>query len=366
MDAVTQGQYSTANDEIDLFDLLDDIRDKWYWVAGSTVVCIIAAALYILQATPVYQTEVVYKPVAVADLLPLNQPRLNEVFELAAGNRYITPDLAFREAREYALSGAVLQAFYDVLLSEKDPALLPLIYDDRLSAEQNFREFSERFTSVDPSPKQTDVFLRIKFDLSDAALASRVLNRFSDFMQQQHLDAIRQEVSLRIQARLDQWRIKADEMRAQYMAEKARRLLTLEEAAAVAASINQQRPLYDAERVSVGSQPPLYMMGEKALRAEILQLKGRAQRGADAYITGLPELLWKIKIVEETSIAWEKVKYIRLDQPAFVPLSASKPRKSLVLALGAVSGGMAGILFALLAAAKVRRQQRKLSELSAV
>ena len=108
------------------------------------------------------------------------------------------------------------------------------------------------------------------------------------------------------------------------------------------------------------------MMGEKALRAEILQLKGRAQRGADAYITGLPELLWKIKIVEETSIAWEKVKYIRLDQPAFVPLSASKPRKSLVLALGAVSGGMAGILFALLAAAKVRRQQRKLSELSAV
>ncbi|QQD23866.1 hypothetical protein GJQ55_04945 [Venatoribacter cucullus] len=362
MEPMNQGQYNHAADEIDLFDLIDDIKEKWYWLIGTGLVSVVLAGLYAFMATPTFQTEVVYKPVTEAELLPLNQPRLKDVFDIAADKSYMTAEQAFKDVRAQALSGSLLREFYNLLLSEKDPQLLPLIFNEKISPEQNFSKFTERFSSVDPGAKQNDVFLRLKFELSDAALASAVLNRYSDFMLQKHRDETREAVSMRIEAKLDQWRIQADEMRTKYLAEKERRLLTLEEAAAVAASINQQRPLYDAERVSVGAQPPLYMMGEKALRSEITQLKGRAQRGEDAYIAGLPELLWKIKTVEETQIAWNRVKYIQLDQSAIVPLSAIKPRKLLVLALGAVAGGMAGIMFALMAAAQVRRRQRKLNE----
>ncbi len=362
MEPMNQGQYNHAADEIDLFDLIDDIKEKWYWLIGTGLVSVVLAGLYAFMATPTFQTEVVYKPVTEAELLPLNQPRLKDVFDIAADKSYMTAEQAFKDVRAQALSGSLLREFYNLLLSEKDPQLLPLIFNEKISPEQNFSKFTERFSSVDPGAKQNDVFLRLKFELSDAVLASVVLNRYSDFMLQKHRNESREAVSMRIEAKLDQWRIQADEMRTKYLAEKERRLLTLEEAAAIAASINQQRPLYDAERVSVGAQPPLYMMGEKALRAEIAQLKSRAQRGEDAYIAGLPELLWKIKTVEETQIAWNRVKYIQLDQSAIVPLSPIKPRKLLVLALGAVAGGMAGIMFALVAAAQSRRKQRKLVE----
>lgn len=362
MEPMNQGQFNQATDEIDLFDLIDDIKEKWYWLIGTGLVSVVLAGLYAFLTTPTFQTEVVYKPVTEAELLPLNQPRLKDVFDIAADKSYLTVDEAFKNVRAHALSGSVLREFYNLLLSEKDPEVLPLIYNEKFSSEQNFSKFTERFSSVDPGAKQNDVFLRLKFELSDPVLASAVLNRYSDFMLQKHREETRAAVSMRVEAKVDQWRIQADEMRTKYLADKERRLLTLEEAAAVAASINQQRPLYDAERVSVGAQPPLYMMGEKALRSEIAQLKSRAQRGEDAYIAGLPELLWKIKTVEDTNIAWDRVKYIQLDQSAIVPLSPIKPRKLLVLALGAVAGGMAGIMFALLAAAQSRRKQRKLAE----
>ena len=50
-----------AEDEIDLFDLIDDIKSKWYWLVGTAFVGVVVAVLYALLATPTYRTELVYK-----------------------------------------------------------------------------------------------------------------------------------------------------------------------------------------------------------------------------------------------------------------------------------------------------------------
>ena len=174
MEPVNHMQQNYMADEIDLFDLIDDIKEKWYWLVGTTAVFLLMAGLYAFVATPTYQTEVVFKPVGEADLLPLNQPRLKDVFDVPADKAYLTSEQAFKDVRTQALSGSVLRDFYNMLLAEQDPVLLPLIYNAALSSEQNFSQFSARFTSVDPGAKQNDVFLRLKFELSDAALASVV------------------------------------------------------------------------------------------------------------------------------------------------------------------------------------------------
>ena len=346
-------------DEIDLFDLIDDIRSKWRWLLAGFVVCFGVAIVYALLVAPVYQTSVVLRDVTEAELLALNKPKLRDVF----GGDVITPEKAFKEVRAQALSAAVAGDFYKVLVERNYPGLNDLIVDSSITPEQNFAVFSERLKHRDPGDKDTDVFLEITFDLENADLAAKVLNDFSEFVIESYREDKRSFVSMRISSQLESWRTDADEKRTQYFAQKQRTLFDLKEAAEVAASIKQDRPLYSGERVAVGATPPLYMMGEKVLRTQIKELEMRSTDGnEDAYIAGLPELLWKIKQVEESGIDWSLVHFIDFDQKAMAPRKAIKPRKALIAALGGVAGLMLGTIAALLAAAQARRKVRKAAE----
>ncbi len=341
------------DDEIDLFDLIDDIKEKWHWLAGTVALSLCLALVYAYKATPIYQTEVVYKEVSEADLLPLNQPRLEEVFSLSS-------EKAFKEVRALARSGSTKRAFYNQLIAEKNDALLVLIYDEKLTEEQNFGEFSERFAYIDPGAKDTDVLLRIRFELSDPDWATQLLNRYSDFVLQRYLDEVRNTVELSKQVRLEALHLEADGLRTQYLAQKNQRMLALAEASSIAASIKQKMPFYSGNNNALlGSQPPLFMMGQTVIDTELSQIRSRAERNEDAYIAGLPELNWKIQNLEKATVNWKGVRFVQLDQPAVLPLKPIKPRKLMVVALGGIAGGMAGVMFALLAAALVRHRKSR-------
>lgn len=200
---------------------------------------------------------------------------------------------------------------------------------------------------------------KVKFAFSSPVLAANILNQYSDFIVQRYEDEKKSTVENRIQAQLAQWRIQAEDLSSEYQANKTQRLLALKEAAAVAKSINQQRPLYDGERVALGVEPPLYMMGFKALESEIKQIEQRSNE--NSYIKGLPELLSKIARAEAAKIQWQQLKFIEEDQQAVTPLSPIKPKKKLIVAIGVVAGGMMGVFMALLVAAWKRRQKAKVS-----
>ena len=350
-----------ANDEIDLFDLLDDLTANWIWLAASVVLFLLAALAYALLATPTYQTEVVYKPVKESDLLQLNQPRLKDV--LGFNDTYLTPKQAFANLRSEALSSNTLREFYDQQLETQTPQQLELIHNPQMTTEQNTLKFIERFSHVDPSTKETDAFLRLKFNVSDALFATQVLNQYSDYVLSKNKDRMQESVTLQIQAQFEQWQMQADQLRTQYFAKKKQRLAELTEAVSIAQKINQQNPVYGAERFAIGSQPPLYMMGVKALSAEIEALNNRADvEQEEAYITGLAEVLWKIKTAESVNINWHSLRFVEQDQNAVIPLSAIQPKKKLIVVIGAVAGFMFGAVLAIAVAAWKRRQQIKLTE----
>lgn len=345
--------HTVSHDEIDLFDLIDDIKDKWYWLVGTVALSLCFALIYAFNASPVFQTEVVYKEVRESELLQLNQPRLQDVFSL-------TSEMAFKEVRALARSGNTKRAFYNELLTENDATLRELIYDEKFTPEQNFSKFSDRFTYADPGAKEIDVLLRIKFELNDPQWATTLLNRYSDFVLQRYLAEVQSALELSKKSRLDALHLEAEGLRTAYKAEKKQRMLQLEEASSIAASIKQNMPFYSGNNNALlGSQPPLFMLGQTVLNAELAQMRGRDERDEDEFIPGLPELNWKIQNLQEVHVNWDGVRFVQLDQSAVLPLKPIKPRKLMVVALGGVAGGMAGVMFALLAAAQVRRRKSK-------
>lgn len=346
------------DDEIDLFELIDDIKSNWKWLFGAGFLCTLAALVYALIATPTFQAEIIYKPVKNVDLLQLNQPRLQEV--LGFSGSYISPKQAFADVRLEILSSNTIREFYAQLLKENNPQLLEIIYNPEITDEQNTTKFLERFIHTDPGPKDSDLFFSVKLELSNADLAASVLNEFSQFVLAKNHAEVEESVTLQIQARLEQWHLQAEELRSKYFVKKEQRLVSLNEAAIVAKKINQQNSLYGSERFAIGNQPPLYMMGEKALRAEIEELQNRPDtENEEAYIVGLSDLLWKIKVAEEANIGWDKITFVQQDQTAVIPLSPIKPKKKLIVAIGVVAGGMLGIMLAILVAAWKRRQESK-------
>ncbi|WP_419813526.1 Wzz/FepE/Etk N-terminal domain-containing protein [Bacterioplanoides sp.] len=351
---VTNNQ-NERNNEIDLFDLIDDLKDKWYWIAGTVALTVALALVYAFIATPVYKTELVVKEADDVAFLEVNQPALKNVL----GNNFLTANKTFKSIRASFLSASVISDFYSLLQQEGNKALMQLIYNDQLSQEQNLKLFVERFSHSDPGNKDSDLFLKVQFELADAELSAQVLNKFAEFVQARYQYKIQNDVALLTATKLADWQIQVDDLRSQYHADKERRILQLADAAGVAESIGQKSPLYRGDRVSVGSLPPLFMMGENALRAELKLLKDRPSELDDSYIGGLSELLRKMQVVESAEIRWGQVVFVVYDQKAVVPLSPIKPRKKLIIALGVVAGLMAGSMFALIAAANVRRRERK-------
>jgi len=235
------------------------------------------------------------------------------------------------------------------------------LYNESLTEEQNLSRFLARFSFIDPSGKNNqDIYVQVAFELAADPMAARdILNSYVDFSLNLYNAQVKSELERKVDAELKLNRGWADNFRTIYESEKLRRIALLEEAAAVATSIGQEKPFYNTNDVVVSSEPPLYMMGQQALQKEAEQLRTRAESGReDLFIEGLPVIESYIASLESVSIDWDSVQMVEIDQPALLPIKAVKPKKLLIVALGGVGGFMLGLLAALLAAASGRHKRR--------
>lgn len=345
-----------SNDEIDLFDLVDDVKDNIGWLIAPVGAGVLAAAAYLFFSAPVYQAEVVLKPSNAIELFELNRPVVKDA--LGGGHEFLTEKGAFGMVRSEIRSGRNLLDYFKVITTSGGDKQKEY-FDENISFEQNLTRFKDGFSFTDPGAKETDQYLRVSVKGKSPDMVALLANEYVSMAINVTKNDIRTSVESIIESRIDLLKQNADELREKYIAEKERKLRNMGEAAEIAKSIGQARPLYDAERVSVGTQPPLYMMGETVLRREIDLLNARAETGnEDKYIAGLPELEWKIKTLAAVSIDWGRVSVVKVDQDATPPISPIKPRPALVMALAVVAGGMAGVMLSLLSAAVKRRKAK--------
>jgi chain length determinant protein (polysaccharide antigen chain regulator) len=343
------------DDEIDLFDLIDDIWSHKRWVFLGLFVTVLLAGLYLFQATPVYQTEAKVKSATANDLIEFTRPQLSAIYTLNV-------DGAFSYAKAALLSTNYRKEFYELKLG--DIKAVPDAYNEELTLGQNFSRFSENFSIKTSGAKDSETYVQLSLKSADAEFASELLNEFIEYALFRRLRDTYNTMLARIDGRIETLDYQAEVKREAYFSDKARRILKLKEATAIAIAVGQIDPVYRNMDLVGGQKPPLYMLGSKAIKAEIKALESREKmakglpRGEDHFIKGLPEILLEIDSLKTLEVDFSKIQLARIDEVATIPVKPIKPRKLLVVALALVAGLFIGLFMALIVAAYGKRKAR--------
>jgi len=126
---------------------------------------------------------------------------------------------------------------------------------------------------------------------------------------------------------------------------------------------NQETPLYflgtealTAERDALANRTSDDFVEPRIaeIQSELVMLENnreveilKAREGEDLYLTNLAQLREEASRLKGIKLDTERLRLVRLDQPALQSLDPVKPKKTLILALGLVLGAMLGIFVAL-------------------
>lgn len=346
---------SVRDDEIDLFDLWDDIVEEKLWVFIGFFACVVLASIYLLKATEIFQTQVVIKPASANSVVELNVPQLEGIYSK-------TVDEAFSDARSALLSKEYRRNFYEAYIDEIKA--VKGVYDERLTEAQNFAAFDKLFSSKVSGAKDVETYVQVSFELSDAKKAADLLNAYTDFSLAAKLGDVKETIDSKVAAQVGKLEYDAKQLREQYKGEQTRRNLMLKEAYEIAKAVGQTQPLFSKSEIVGTYEPPLYMFGTNALKAEEKAIKNRdglakaLPYGEDHFIDKLPELLFKIDQLKSLEVDYSKVNLAVIDESAIVPIGAIKPKKLLIVALACVAGVFVGLMMALLMAAFHRHKEK--------
>jgi chain length determinant protein (polysaccharide antigen chain regulator) len=342
------------NDEIDLFDLIDDIWGHKNWVFVGLFFTLLLAGIYLFKTTPVYQVEAKVKSATAHDLIEFSRSQLQGIYSLDVKG-------AFSSAQSALLSTGYRKSFYELKLDQIKA--LPGAYNESLSLEQNFADFSQLF-SIKSGSKDAESHVELSLKYSDPELASTLLNDFVEYALLRSLRDAYDIMLAKINVRIEALNHQASIMREEYMANKARRILELKEADDISIAIGQTKPVYRNMDLLGGRELPLYMLGSKAIQAEAKALESRVKiakdlaRGEDHFIAGLPKILLEIEMLQAFEVDINKIHLARIDQAAVIPVSPIKPRKLLIVALALIAGIFVGLFMALIVAAHGKHKIR--------
>ena len=346
---------ASHDDEIDLFDLWDDIVAHKLVIFVGFAFCLSLAIAYLFVTKPVYQVKSVIKPVGEQGLVEINVPQLNGIYSLGV-------EAAFEHSKRAMLSKESQRLFYHQYLAEIKG--LEGLYNAELSEAQNVKVFGELLGVKLSNKKDAETFIELALELGEPTLAANLLNSFVAFSLQNRLQEIQQIIDSKLRVRLNKLEYDASLIRDKYYSSKIQRKLKLDEARKIANSVGQVDPIYSESDILGSFKPPLYMYGSKALSAEEQALSQREviaknlPHGEEHFIVGLPEILFEIGQLKKLDVDYSKVRLAQIDESALAPLSPVKPKKLLIVILASVVGLFAGVLMALLTSAYNRHVKR--------
>ena len=358
---MVQPQY--ADDEIDLFELWNNLWEQKLQIIIITLIVTFLGASYALFATPTYQATSYFLPPQKQDVKLINLD-LSTVFddsgEASAGHKLkdivYTTDAVFQrfvtnlQSRSIRLSFFNEKGLLDFYTQGKDYDSVYEVFDE---------EFNQKLILVLPKKNQNNEFVSLTLDLSEAELSAELLNEFIDDVRtktkQEILAEVKFELTNQVKALEEQLAAKRE------LAEQRRmdRIKELLEALSVAKAMGLSAPKIDQAANKLNME---YMRGTKSIEAEIKVLTNR--ESDDPFIPGLRDNQEKIAYLKSIQIDPELVNVVRLDQEAEVPVKPIKPKKMLIVAVAIVLGGMLGVFVALIRSA-IRNRKQRLEQASA-
>ena len=340
--------------EIRLADLVRIFAGRGPLMAAMLGLSLATALVFLWWASPVYRAELILLPPLEQDVI-LRDSRGIAVSSMNLGRfkfRDYTPKQVYEEIQVNLRSRSLRREFFD--REDVYEQYVRVLDRGEWSPLGVFEEqFDTDLQIHEPGPGQSDVFVRVNFELHDPAQVAELLNSYVAAIDRYTVRELFEPVRLRLRGQVREVEIQIARSRESALMSIDDQLTQLAEAAELAKSLGL-----------IDSIPPPglmrdfpYRRGEKVLRAEMLALEKR--KGDDAFIPGLRKLQDKLTDLLAIELDLEQMRAARVDQAALVPDGPVFPRYTLVLAIALV----AGVLLAFTAAVAHDAWQRMQAEL---
>ncbi|KAA0984521.1 MULTISPECIES: LPS O-antigen chain length determinant protein WzzB [unclassified Pseudomonas] len=331
---------SYRDSEIDLQALITSIwRRKWL-ILGVAFMATLLAASYAFMAKPVFEAKLFLIPPTQNDIANFNYGRTRE--------SDLTP-LAIKD---------IYTVFLRVLNSESlrreffNTVYVPSLSDEEQKGSKDalYSRFSKVLTVTLPVKDAGDQSA-VTAQANDPDLASTWVQAYVDRAGVLAKEEMIKNISTESQVRARNLLQQINSMRESGIQLRQDSITKLREALRVAEAIGLEKPPIITGNPSVEVAGSLdgqiiYMRGSKALKAEIQNLEQR--KSDDPFVTHLRDLQSKYEFYKSLDVNPSNVWVYREDGEVDRPDAPIKPRKSLILALGLISGLLAGIMLALI------------------
>ena len=325
-------------DEIDLFELWGILWQQKKLIFMVTLLVVLIAVGYLMMTKPVYQAEIFFLPPLKQDVQTLN----------VQGMQKNTVSSVYEHFLNNVQSRHLRQQFYD-----KYKLLGWYTKDKDVEELKKAKIFEEEFhdkLKIKLPKKGDKSFVSLSFELNDPIKSAEWLNKYVDELVAKTKQQLIQGLYAELKSKKTNISDIIESMRNMAKDRRLDRVVQLQEALEIAkvAGINNSQINQAANELNME-----YMRGIKAISREIQILNSR--KTDDPFIKGLNDLKQKYSYLESIKLDEDTIHPVRIDQRAVIPAKPIKPKKTLVIAVAIVLGGMIGVFSAFIRHAVKKR-----------
>ncbi|VVN65358.1 LPS O-antigen chain length determinant protein WzzB [Pseudomonas fluorescens] len=334
--------------EIDFRGVLRILWKQIWLMLGVAAITTVFAVIYALTSAPVYEARAYVIPPTQNDIANFNYGRTNDS-ELTP---YSVKDI-------YGIfvlnlqSESLRRKFYEDMY-------LPILSSSEREGSQGllYSEFTKKISVVPPSKDAPDRYLVVA-QSSDPERAREWVDTYVRRAGERAENEMIKNVAREAEVRARSLNQQLHTLRETGKKNREDSITKLREALHVAEAINLEKPPIITGNPSVeiaGSMEGqlIYMRGTKALNAEIKNLEARVSD--DPFIGRLRDLQAKYSFYKELETRPQDVAVYRFDGVVEHPDRPVKPKKSLIILLGLISGLVLGGVVAVSYQIFVRRE----------
>ena len=330
------------DDEIDLVELLHGLWTQKWLIVLVTLMVTAGAASYAFLSKPVYESRVAVLPPSLSEVAGFNQGR----DESDGLKPFSVSDVYAVFARNLRAEETRRQFFREVYLPSLDQ-------DQRAGSQDRlYKEFASELRVSVPNKSQPELY-SVVVERHDPVQAANWAKRYIDLAARESLDEMLKNAQRELAVRARNIERQIESRRETAKTRREDRIIQLQEALKVAEAIGLDNPPVITGRVANDGELSafmdgslMYMRGSKALRAEMQVLEAR--ESDDPFIPELRDLEEKHELYAGVKLDPERVAVFRQDGEVEQSDAPIKPQKALILVLGAVLGGMLGLVIALI------------------
>lgn len=346
----TEVMLDSRNDEIDLLGVFNGLWQQKWLIVGIACLVVAIASLYAFLIVPIYEAEVVVNQPLPGDIANINVGR-TEGEELKSYSVKDVYDLFSIKLKSDVSKRQFFETVYWPSLPEEQKGK---------TKEVSYKQFVRETLKISAPDKLTPELLKVTFQGEERERIADFVNSYVDQVSQQTInelvESVKYEVDIakrNISEAIESERRTAEKMREDQLAR-------LREALVVAKTIGIEKPQMTVARPPTqdnvapfidGSQ--MYALGRVALQGEIDVLEAR--KSNDPFIPSLRTLESRLGRLSQINVDAKDVHVFRSYQNAITPELPIKPKKTLIVTLGSVLGGLLGIFVALIRNALQRR-----------